>query len=173
MEKSSSATSVVDNDFIQKRFGETCKLMPGPPPIVADLDGDGIEDVVIPARCTNPMIDQAEYSYKVIDPYDAFFGYGDPKITTKFASEDPDTRGVCLLVIHGLGADAWRAETPKAKFMMINLPFKSLAVKKMDLHKKKVMAIYAEEAHEGDGSVSVIFWDGKKYRYQPMGSTME
>jgi len=167
------ATSSVDNAFIQKQFGSTCTLMPGPQPLVADLDGDGIPDVVIVARCTNPMMDEAEFNYKVIDPYDGFYGYGDPKISIKFASEDPASRGIVLLVIHGTGTDAWRSEPPKAKFVIINLPFKELAVKKMDFHKKKIMAIYAEEAHEGDGTVSVIFWDGKKYRYQPIGSTME
>ena len=70
---------------------------------MADLDGDGIEDIVIPARCTNPMMDQAENSFVVVDPYNSFFGYGNPKVTTQFASEDPDRRGYSLLVIHGAG----------------------------------------------------------------------
>src|SRR5216684_4864548 len=97
-----AAGHAVDNDFVQKQFGTTCSLI-GLDPLMADLDGDGIEDIVIPARCTNPMMDQSEDSFVVVDPYNSFFGYGNPKITTQFASEDPDRRGYTLLVIHGTG----------------------------------------------------------------------
>src|ERR1700748_532715 len=92
--------ATVDNAFVQKQFGTTCKLLPEPPPYVGDLDGDGIQDVVMAANCKDPMMDQAEHSFKVIDPYNTFFGYGDPKVTTAFASEDPALRGLALLVIH-------------------------------------------------------------------------
>ena len=131
----------VDNAFVQKQFGSTCTLEPGPQPLTADFNGDGVEDVVIVARCANPLIDEAENKYKVIDPYDAFFGYGDPKVTTKFASEDPQRRGLALLIIHGEGVDGWRAAEPKAKYIVINLPFKQIAVKKLIVRKKTVMAI--------------------------------
>jgi hypothetical protein len=165
--------TVVNNDFVQKQFGSTCSLV-GLPPLKADLDGDGIEDIVIPARCTNPMMDQAENSFEVVDPYNSFFGYGNPKVTTQFASEDPDRRGYSLLIIHGLGADSWHATTPKAKFMIVNLPFKNVIVKKMTVkkNKKSVMGIFAEETG-GDQATSVTFWDGKRYRYQPLGASME
>jgi hypothetical protein len=163
----------VDNDFVQKEFGATCTLVAGPPTFIADLDGDGIKDVVIVARCTNPLIDQAEKNYKLIDPYNSYYGFGDPKITTTFASEDPQSRGLSLLIIHGAGPDAWRSAEPKAKFIIINLPFKQIAVKKLSLRKKTIMAIYAEEAHEGEGTVSVVFWDGKQYKYQQIGSSLE
>ena len=166
------SASAVDNDFVQKQFGSTCTLMPGPPQLKADMDGDGIEDLVVAARCTNALVDQAENNFTVIDPYNSFYGYGNTKITTQFASEDPATRGLVLLVIHGAGPDAWRAATPKAKFVIINLPFKQVVVKKLAVKKKNVMAIYAEETG-GDRMTSATFWDGKKYRYQPIGSSME
>lgn len=170
---STTATTVpVDNDFVQKSFGTTCSLTAGPPVLNADMDGDGVEDAVIVARCTNPMMDQAEKAYKVVDPFNSFFGYGDPKVTTQFASEDPDRRGLVLLIIHGTGTDAWRSATPKAKFMIINLPFKEITVKKLMMHKKPIMAIYADEAG-GTGTISTVFWDGKKYKYQPLGSSLE
>ncbi|HKS71697.1 MAG TPA: hypothetical protein VJQ82_00790 [Terriglobales bacterium] len=162
----------VDNDFVQKQFGSSCKLEPGFSPIAGDLDGDGIEDVVIPARCRKPMLDQAENNFRVVDPYYTFFGYGNPKITSEFASEDPVARGVVLLVIHGAGPEAWHSETPKAKFMIINFPYKTIAVKKMAVHKRTIMAIYAEETG-ADQMESALFWDGKKYRYTPLGSGME
>jgi len=162
---------LVNDDFIQKQFGSNCKQT-GMPAIKADLDGDGIEDIVIPAHCTNPMMDQAEDNYVVIDPYNAFFGYGNPKVTTQFASDDPERRGFALLVIHGAGPDTWHSATPKAKFMIINLPFKDIYVKKFVVRKKDRLAIYVEETGVG-AMTSVLVWDGKKYRYQPMGSTME
>jgi len=162
---------VINNDFVQKQFGTNCKQI-GLPAIKADLDGDGVQDVVIPARCTNPMMDQAENRYLVVDPYDAFFGFGDPRVTMQFASENPDLRGFSLLIIHGSGPDAWHSETPKAKFMIVNLPFKEIHVKKLMVKKKQRTAIYVEETG-GDAMTSVLFWDGRKYRYQPMGSSME
>jgi hypothetical protein len=166
------SSSAVDDAFVQKQFGSTCTLMDGPPQLKADMDGDGIEDLIVAARCTNALVDQAENNFAVIDPYNAFYGYGDTKITTQFASEDPATRGLVLLIIHGSGPEAWRAATPKAKFVIINLPFKQIAVKKLTVKKKNVMAIYAEEAG-GDRMTSATFWDGKKYRYQPIGSSMD
>jgi len=162
----------VNSEFVKKQFGSEFTFLPAFAPLTADLDGDGIEDVVIAARCKNPLIDQAEHNYKVLDPYDTFYGFGDPKVTTQFAEEDPQYRGLALLIIHGAGTQAWRGDDPKSKFVIINLPFKQLAVKKLTVHKKPVMAIYAEEA-TADGATSVIFFDGKKYRYQPMGSSME
>jgi|SRR6476661_3338217 hypothetical protein len=169
---SPSAASSVDNDFIKKQFGSTCTLMPGPPQMKADMDGDGVEDLIVAARCTNALVDQTENNFTVIDPYNSFYGYGNTKITTQFATEDPATRGLVLLVIHGTGAEAWRTATPKAKFVIINLPFKEVVVKKLTVKKKTVMAIYAEETG-GDRMTSATFWDGKKYRYQPIGSSME
>src|SRR5271170_4821523 len=162
---------LVNNDFVQKQFGSNCKPI-GMPAIKADLDGDGIEDIVIPARCTNPMMDQAEENYVVVDPYNVFFGYGNPQVTTQFASDDPERRGFSLLVIHGAGPDGWHSATPKAKFMIVNLPFKDIYVKKMIVRKKPRLAIYIEETGAG-AMTSALVWDGKKYRYQPMGSTMD
>jgi hypothetical protein len=162
----------VNDDFVHKQFGQNCKMI-GMPSLRADLDADGIEDIVIPARCTNPMMDQAEHHYLVVDPYNSFFGYGNPRITTTFASEDPERRGFSLLVIHGAGADAWYSDTPKAKFMIVNLPFKDIHVKMLGTKKKKVrMAIFVDETG-GDALSSAVYWDGRKYRYQPMGSNME
>jgi hypothetical protein len=164
---------VVTDELVHKQFGENCTVLGGPPQFTVDLDGDGVDDLVIAARCKNPMADRDEYSFQIVDPYDSFLGFGDVKITSSFASDAPERRGVCLLIIHGDGQDAWLAEKPKAKFMLINLPFKSLTVKKLSLKKRMTMAIYMEETGEGENMSSVVFWDGKKYRYQPLGSTME
>ncbi|MCU1270802.1 MAG: hypothetical protein JWN74_2096 [Acidobacteriaceae bacterium] len=167
------AAALVDNDFVHQQFGDSCSLEPKWQPMKGDLNGDGSEDIVIVARCKNVLIDQGEKNYLVVDPMDSFFGYGNPSITTSFAPDDPKLRGVSLLVIHGDGADGWRAATPLAKFVIINLPVKTLTVKKMKVKRKKLAtAIYVEEAG-ADQMTAAIFWDGKKYRYQPLGSSME
>jgi hypothetical protein len=168
-----SPSPAVTDAFIHKQFGDNCSLLAGPPQFVGDLDGDGIDDLVVAARCKNPMADRDEYGFVVADPYDSFLGYGDVKVTSTFASDAPERRGVCLLIIHGAEKGAWRAETPKAKFLLINLPFKTLTVKRLALKKKTVLGIYMEEMGAGQDTSSVVYWDGKKYKYQQLGSTLE
>jgi len=163
----------VTDEFIHKQFGENCSLLAGPEQFVADLDGDGNDDLVVAARCKNPMADKDEYSFTVSDPYDTFLGYGDVKLTSTFASDAPDRRGVSLLIIHGAEKDGWRSDKPTAKFLMINLPFKTVTVKRLALKKKTVLGIYMEEVGEGESTSSVLFWDGKKYKYSQLGSTLE
>src|SRR5579864_8049837 len=168
-----SPSPAVTDELIHKQFGDNCSLLAGPPQFVADLDDDGIDDLVVAARCKNPMADKDEYSFVVADPYDSFLGYSDIKVTSTFASDAPERRGITLLIIHGAEKDAWRAETPKAKFLLINLPFKTLTVKRLALKKSTVLGVYMEEQGEGENISSVIYWDGKKYHYQQLGSTME
>jgi len=168
-----SPSPAVTDELIHKQFGDNCSLLPGPPQFVADMDGDGVDDLIIAARCKNPMADKDEYSFVVADPYDSFLGYSDVKVTSTFASDEPDRRGISLLIIHGEGKDAWRADKPKAKFLLINLPFKTLTVKRLTLKKKATLGIYMEEKGEGEDTSSVIFWDGKKYKYQSLGSSLE
>ncbi|HUC29254.1 MAG TPA: hypothetical protein VMR80_06710 [Candidatus Acidoferrum sp.] len=163
----------VTNDFIHKQFGDNCSLVSGPPQFVADLDDDGVEDLVVAAKCKNPMADKDEYSFVVTDPYDSFLGFSDVKVTSAFASDEPERRGLCLLIVHGAEKDGWQAETPKAKFVLINLPFKTLTVKRLAQKKKTILGIYMEERGEGEDMSSVVYWDGKKYKYQQLGSTLE
>ena len=167
-----AAPKKIDNDFVRQQFGDQFTLL-DMSPAVGDLDGDGVEDIVIAARCKNPMIDQAEHHFVVVDPLNDFYGYGDPRITTTFSEGNPALRGLAVLIIHGAGPEAWRNPTPKAKFVIVNLPFKAISVRKLQLNKKKTIeALYVEEA--GDmGQSSAVFFDGKKFRYVPMGGDME
>ncbi|MGA9390725.1 MAG: hypothetical protein WBV69_09790 [Candidatus Sulfotelmatobacter sp.] len=168
-----SPVPAVTDEYVHKEFGDNCSVLGGPPQFVGDLDGDGVDDLVIAARCKNPMADQAEYGFHVSDPYNSFMGFGDVKVTSTFASDEPERKGVSLLIVHGVGPEAWRSDKPKPKFLLINLPFKTLTVKRLALKKKTVLGIYMEEKGEGENTSSVIFWDGKKYRYQILGADME
>jgi hypothetical protein len=168
-----SPVPAVTDEYIHKEFGDNCSVLGGPPQFVGDLDGDGVDDLVIAARCKNPMADQDEYGFHVADPYDSFLGFGEVKVTSTFASDEPERKGVCLLIVHGVGPEGWRSDKTKAKFLLINLPFKTLAVKRLALKKKTVLGIYMEEKGEGESTSSVVFWDGKKYRYQILGSDLE
>jgi hypothetical protein len=163
----------VTDEYVHKEFGDNCSVLAGPPQFVGDLDGEGVDDLVIAARCKNPMADQAEYGFHVTDPYDSFLGFGDVKVTSTFASDSPERRGVCLLVVHGVGPQAWRSDKPKPKFVLINLPFKTVTVKRLALKKRLVLGIYMEEQGEGEATSSVVFWDGKKYHYQVLGADLE
>ena len=160
-------------DYVQEQFGASFKPAPfqprgaggdpvkGASPIVlltGDLDGDGVEDAIIVAKSINPMVDEQQLEYKVIDPYDAFFGYGNPKFTQQFANSDKDNQYL-LLIVH-----SWRAEKPKAKFVVINLPFDNLSVSRGTLKKKTRAFLVATEVGRMQ---STLFWDGKKYRYSP------
>ncbi len=166
------AARKIDNDFVQQQFGADFTLVPEVAAVFGDLDGDGVEDVVIAARCKNSLVNQAEHNYTVIDPYYDFFGYGDPKVTTTFSEPDPHRRGLVVLIIHGAETGGWRSATPKAKFVIVNLPYRTLSVRKMNLRKKTVEAIYIEEASDF-GESSALFFDGKKFRYVPMGGNMQ
>src|SRR5205807_1251574 len=99
------------------------------------------------------LIDADEHHFRALDPYDEFFGVGDPKITSQFGAIDPEHKGLVLLIIHGAGADGWRAETPKAKFVIINLPFKQVAVKHVQI-KQKLEELKKRDhlAEEGGGA---------------------
>lgn len=172
-EHAHAPSPAVTDEFIHKQFGDNCSLLAGPQQYVGDLDGDGIDDLVVAGKCKNPMADKDEYNFAIADPYDSFLGFGNVKVTSTFASDEPERRGIGLLIIQGAGKDAWRSDKPKAKFLLINTPFKTLTVKRLTVKKRVTLGIYMEETGEGEDMSSVIFWDGKKYRYQPMGSTME
>lgn len=148
--------------LVQAQFGK--RFVPEPMPgsatvlVTGDFDGDGEEDAVIVTKCTDPLADQLKFSYRVIDPLDTYYGWGNPTDTVRFASADPD-RARVLLVIH-----SWRSTMPKAKFAVINVPFTKLSVESTMLKKKQRTVISASDY---DTMRSYLFWDGKKWKYEP------
>ena len=145
---------------------EERRNLPWTPILTGDLDGDGVEDAIIIARNKNTLIGAEAYGYKVLDPFHERYGWGNAKITGEFNAHDP-LHNLHLLIIHGLGAEGWRAEKPKAKYVLINIPLEQVSLSRAVLKKKPVDAIRVEES---DTISSLVFWDGKKYRYAPGGA---
>jgi hypothetical protein len=156
--------------LVSAQFGPGYTLLTPLDPMIGDFNGDGIPDLVLVAHATNPLVNSVGFNYKVIDPYYSFYGYGDPKVTMSFDASDPRNRGLVLLIIHGAANDGWKAAAPKAKFVIINVPFVKVSLSKTLLHKKPISAIAAQEV---DTNSSVIFWTGKNYQYHPYGGAME
>lgn len=166
-----SAADPAINELVRKQFGPGYSALAKFAPMQADFDGDGVADLAIAAHVGNPLTNAVEYHYKVVDPYNAFFGYGDPRITSGFNVDDPRQRGMVVLIIHGAGNEGWRAPSPKAKFVVINLPFTKLSVSRVQVKRNKTVAAVA--ADEADGVSSLIYWTGKKYKYEPQGASAE
>src|SRR6202451_4339222 len=103
-----SPSPLVTDEYIHKQFGDNCSLLAGPPQFVADMDGDGSDDLVVAAKCKSPMGGKDEYSFVAADPYDTALGYSDIKVTSTFGSDEPDRRGLSLLIIHGTEKGAWQ-----------------------------------------------------------------
>ena len=168
----------VDEKFVRERFGDQFTLVKEFPGMLADLDGDGVEDLVIVAKAKSPMLDEGALGFKVVDAYNAFFGFGDPHITAGFGADDPTRQGFVLLVIHGAGADAWHAAQPKAKFVLINIPFKAVSMRRVMINKKAVMAIALQE-YGAMENTSAVYWESSRnkktgrYKYEPLGASME
>ena len=160
--------------LVTQQFGPT--FTPAPMPTVgaytADFDGDGVEDVVFIADSKDPLPDSYQFKYTVSDPYHSFFGFGDPRHTAGLGAADPG-HNHDLLVIFGAGPEAWRSATPKAKFVLINVPFDTIAIGRMLAKKNKppIFTIHAQESRLMD---SVVFYDAKKkkWKWQP-GDTLE
>ena len=168
----------VDNEFVQREFGKEFTLVSEFGVMTGDLDGDGVEDAVIAARCRNPLLDEAEHNYTVLDPYMTFYGYGDPRVTVRFnEGDDPARRDLVVLIIHGAGPDRVGARPRRRPNTSSSICHRELSVRKFNVGKnpkklKQQMAIYVEESNEERES-SALYFDGKTYKYSPMGASMD
>ena len=151
--------------IVKQQFGATFTLPAKfPTPLItADFDGDGVEDVAIVANSKEPLPDSYAFKYEVADPYHAYFGFGNPRITSSLGADPQHNHH--LLVIFGSGKEAWHAATPKGKFVLINVPFDTLEVGRMLISKKKP-PIFVIKALETQVMDSAVWWDAKKKRWR-------
>jgi len=149
--------------MIDVQFGGGFKIDPSFTPQTGDFDGDGEEDIAIVAIGGKPLGGESGYNYKVIDPYNGYFGWGNPKVTSQFGSVDggPARR---ILLIH-----SWQKPTPKAKFVLINIPFEKWDTTKKALKKRTISVL---EIQETTGMGAILMFDGKKYRWEPGDADM-
>jgi hypothetical protein len=160
--------------LVKQQFGSTFALQPkfATPIITADFDGDGVEDAAIVAVSQEPFPDSFQFKYTVVDPYNSYFGMSNPNLSASFSTVDP-TRNHELLVILGSGPDAWHAAVPKAKWVMINVPFDEISAGRMLIRKDRppIFVIKVKEAELMD---ACVYWDAKKkrWRWQP-GDTLQ
>lgn len=142
--------------IVTREFGKSFTLAPGYQPMIADVDNDGAEDMVAVVLSKTPLVDENELHYRAIDPYDSYWGYGNPHDTIRFATTEVGPAHF-IAIIHN-----WRS--PKAKFLVVNLPFKKLGLSRVQYKKKAIISIHAAEE---SGLESDMFWDGKKYKWEP------
>ncbi len=149
--------------YVTTQFGGAFKLLPGFPPLAGDLDGDTSEDLVLVATAKDPLLDETQYHYKTIDPYNSFFGFGDPQVTMRFVSQEGEPRFV--LIVHG-----WKEATPKAKFVVINLPFEKLELARVRVKKKTLPALGVVDR---TGQNSDIYWTGRQWKWADSSLKLE
>lgn len=153
--------------LISTQFGPQFELLQQFPLLTGDFNGDGIEDAVFVATSKGGVQIDTD-RFHVIDPSSEYFGIGDPKITTQFASPYPGGPR-CLLIIHGSGKDAWHAQEPKDRFVLINMAFDRLSIGHVLKKKKEFDDIRVEETGVLN---SFLYWNGHHYRWQPGGAEL-
>ncbi len=154
-------------EVVLKQFGKEFLIMTELPApfLTGDFDGDGVQDAAVIVRAHHPLAQKGEFDFIAFSPEDEYYGYGDPKVMTGTEWERWEDRKL-ILVIHGEGKDAWRSEHPKGKFLLLNLPFNTFYVMSTKIKKKP------QDVIAGESSVmsSIVYWTGKKYKYDPMSA---
>ena len=148
--------------IVATQFGPQFTLVQQFPVLVGDFNGDGSEDAVFVANSSGG-VQGSSGRFHVSDPSSDYFGVGDPRITSQFASMTPGGPRY-LLIIHGNGKDGWRAKEPKERFVLINVAFERISVGRVTRKKKLLDDISVEES---DGLNSFVYWNGRGYTWQP------
>ncbi len=143
---------------VAREFGERFKVLPGFAPMVLDLDNDGKPDLAVAVTTQNPLIGEAQYKYVVSDPYSASFGFSDTKL---LLANPTEAQPQFIAILHD-----WKAEKPKAKFVLAGIPFVKLEPGAMHIKKKDYQTIQNVDMA---GVRGAAYFDGKKYKWMPTG----
>lgn len=153
---------------ISEQFGPQFVLLQNFPVLTGDFNGDGFEDAVFVVTSKSGLQIDSGTRYRVIDPSSDYFGLGDARITSQFASPYPGGPRY-LLIIHGNGKEGWRSKEPKGRFVLINVAFDHISLSHVEKKKKVFDDIGVEET----GILSAfLYWDGHKYKWQPGASEL-
>src|ERR1700756_3222769 len=129
--------------IISAQFGSEFILAQSFPVLTGDFNGDGVEDIAFVVT-SHGAIQTDSSRFRVLDSSSEYFGIGDPKITSQFASQYPGGSRY-LLIIHGVGKDAWRVKEPKERFVLINMNFDRISVGHLAKKRKTMDDINLEE----------------------------
>jgi hypothetical protein len=153
--------------YVASQFGPTFTVDRKVAPLFGDLDGDGNEDLVLVATSPTPLLSQEQFGFRVEDPYNAYFGTADVKITSQFTLHF-DGSARAILIVFG-----WRLPPPErkakrvSKFVLINTPFESAALADLRFKKKDLQAIATVDR---TALHALILWDGKRWRWSSQGT---
>jgi hypothetical protein len=157
--------------YVARQFGSSFKLDPKVPPMYGDLDGDGNQDLVLVGHSYTPLLSHEQMEFKVEDPYDAYFGTGDTRITSQLTLHfDGSSR--CILVVFGwrLPPQAKAKTKLVSKYVLINTPFETIGIVNLRFKKRdKEKNIQAIETVDRDTLHALIYWDGKRWRWRAQG----
>ncbi len=155
--------------YLTREFGPGFKLAKNMPVLLGDMDGDGREDAAFVVTGGSPMLSAGAFNYKVIDPYDGYWSFADPKLNMHVPMTDPGPHYyICI-------AHDWKGEQPKAKFVIFNLPFKSISLTPTNQAsgpwKKSKKIVAAMATTEADGQQGAVVWNGSDYKFMQLGNT--
>ena len=153
--------------IVSAQFGQQFILAPSFPILTGDFNGDGVEDIAVVVT-SHGVLRTDSSRFRVIDPSSEYFGVGDPKITSQFVSQYPGEARY-LLIIHGIGKEAWRVKEPKERFVVINISFDRISVGHTERKKKVMDDIDLEETGVLN---SFLYWNGRRYMWQPGATEM-
>ena len=159
--------------YVLQEFGPSFKLSPNFPPLYGDLNGDGVEDVVLFATSATPLLSREQFNFRVEDPYDEYFGTGDVEITSQI-SLHIDGSANDLLIVFGwrLPPPARNAKNAKrpSKFVLINTPMETAKLVNFRFKKKDMQAV---ETVDHTTQHALILWDGKRWRWSAQGNELD
>jgi hypothetical protein len=157
--------------YVVRQFGSSFKLDPKVPPMFGDLTGDGNQDLILVGSSYAPMMAASEMEFKVEDPYDAYFGTGDPRITSQFTLHfDGSSRSILIVLDWRRPPQAKAKSKAGSKYVLINTPFDTIGIVNLRLKKRsKNKEFQAIETVDRYTVHALIFWDGKRWRWSAQG----